>query len=133
MKDSDLERKTITRIERIDLHELDVDREVTTKAGKTKMVKSPPTVAEFIERFLSFDMNATVTFAYEYDGPEAELVIKLTSLETDEEFDNRVAALRAIEEYSKNKAKARRNEIREQEIQTLQKLIKKYKGVVDVN
>lgn len=133
MKTEDLERKMLSIINRVDLRDLYVEREAVTKTGKPKLVSSPITVVEFLEKFLAFDMDATVIFASEYDISEAELVIKTTRLETDEELDNRIAALKAMDEHRAQYAKKRRTEVREHEIVTLKKLIAKYKGVVDVN
>lgn len=113
-KTQQLERKTITKYERLDLDELCVKRILP---GKKRYSLDSMTVRELIEKLSEFELDSKVEFSRGYDT--YELVMSITRPETDDEYRSRIEALEYSEKVKKQKKKDR-------ELETLKRLAKKY-------
>lgn len=123
IKPKDLERRTVTKVENIDLSDLYVSRVLD---GKKRASRVPMTVKDFIEYLSSYDMDGTVEYSAGYYGDGGQLTVTVTRQETDDEYAERIANLKRLEETKKDKAKQRRALKKQEELDTLKRLAKKY-------
>ncbi len=123
IKPKDLERRTVTKVENIDLSDLYVSRVLD---GKKRASRVPMTVKDFIEYLSSYDMDGTVEHNVGYYGASGGLTVTTTRQETDDEYAERIANLKRLEETKKDKAKQRRALKKQEELDTLKRLAKKY-------
>ena len=103
----------------------------------TKNSKPPQqayTVKQFIEILSKYDQKATIQLDTDYEGGYGcvghSLSIQSTRMETDEEFEYRVALLKEAAENLKKNAKIKKSLKNEKEIELYKSLHKKYKGKV---
>lgn len=131
IKSKDLERKVVTKVENIDLSDLYVSRVLN---GKKRVSRVPMTVKDFIEYLSSYSMDGIVDYNQCYcdncDGC-GKLTVTITRQETDDEYAERIANLKRLEETKKDKAKQQRTLNKKRELDTLKRLAKKYK--IDIN
>lgn len=114
---------TIRKVETIDLDDLYVSK---IPEGKKRVARVPMTVGELIEYLTAFDENGIVEYSRGYYGDDGTLTVTTTREETDEEFAERLEILRRVEEQKKQASKNRRLQSKQNDIETLKRLAKKY-------
>lgn len=131
IKSKDLERKVVTKVENIDLSDLYVSRVLD---GKKRASRVPMTVKDFIEYLSSYSMDGIVEYnrcCCDDCDDCGKLTVTITRQETDDEYAERIAILKRLEETKKEKAKQQRLLNKKRELDTLKRLAKKYK--IDIN
>lgn len=136
-------KKVHERLEKVTRNVIDLDEMcdyIVPKTRSRKASKGLPVqwdVGTLIEKLSLMDPAATLSFEKDCDSDAAwtdhYLVATSRRMETDEEWKERVAIIVADESRRAKAIKARDEAIKKQEIETLNRLYKKYKGKINVN
>lgn len=127
IKKAQLERRVITKVDKLDLSNLYV---YETTPGKSRPVQRQMTIRDLIASLAAYDLDGVIEYYDEgYYNTDPTLAITVTRLETDDEYAERIAILEKVEKDKKDKkekAKQQKNLKKQEELDTLKRLAKKY-------
>lgn len=124
IKKAQLERRVITKVDKLDLSNLYV---YETPPGKSRPVQRQMTIRDLIASLAAYDLDGVIEYCDEgYYNTDPTLAITVTRLETDDEYAERIAILEKVEKDKKEKAKQQKNLKKQEELDTLKRLAKKY-------